>query len=389
MAATASRPQDERLDDDTAGDVAAGDGDPPAWDWDASTHARLERFLADHDLCDGPVRTRRIGDGHSNLTYLVSDGTRQLVVRRPPPPPVPPGGHDVLREARLVAALRDSPVPVPAVLATAQAGDVLDVPLYVMSFADGPVVTTSTPASLGTPTSRRQIGEALIDTLADLHAVDWRARRLDDLGRPEGFNARHVRRLGRLVADARGTLPPEFAAAEAWLREHAPAESGASIVHNDFRIGNVILAPAPPGRVAAVLDWELATIGDPLFDVGYFLASVPEPGQPLTPTQLLGTAQLEDGYPSRAALAARYAERTGRDLGGPALSRLTWYTTLAQWKLAALYEYSRRRAVAGTGDPYYTDPALVRSFLDAAHCCAGLPPLRQPLPAPPGSEATS
>lgn len=361
-------------------DTGNGTAAPPAWDWDAATRPRLERFLAERGLCDGPVRTRRIGDGHSNLTYLVSDGTSHVVVRRPPPPPVPPGGHDVLREARLVGALRDSAVPVPAVLATAQPGDVLDVPLYVMSFADGPVVTTSTPAPLATPASRREIGESLIDTLAELHAVDWQGRGLGDLGRPEGFNARHVRRLGRLVADAQGALPPEFAVAEAWLREHVPAESSASIVHNDYRLGNVILAPDPPGRVAAVLDWELATVGDPLFDVGYFLAAVPEPGQPLTPTQLLGAAQLEDGYPSRAELAARYAERTGRDLGGPTLSRLTWYTTLALWKLAALYEYSRRRAERDIGDPYYADPALVRYFLDAAHRTAGLAPLGHPRP---------
>ncbi|SNQ47709.1 Predicted kinase, aminoglycoside phosphotransferase (APT) family [Frankia canadensis] len=375
LAAATSPPRDLH-----PGAAAAGDVTAPEWDWDAATRSRLERFLAERGLCDGPVSTRRIGDGHSNLTYLVSHGARQLVIRRPPPPPVPPGGHDVLREARLVAALRDSPVPVPAVLATARAGEVLDVPFYAMSFTGGPVVTTSTPTPLDTPATRREIGEALIDTLAELHAVDWRARHLDDLGRPEGFNARHVRRLGRLVADAHGALPPEFTVAEAWLRDHAPAESGASIVHNDYRIGNVIIEPGPPGRVAAVLDWELATIGDPLFDVGYFLASVPEPGEPLTPTQLLGTAQLEGGYPSRAELGARYAERTGRDLGGPSLSRLTWYTTLALWKLAALYEYSRRRAGTGSGDPYYTDPALVRSFLDAAHRTAGLPPLQQARP---------
>jgi aminoglycoside phosphotransferase (APT) family kinase protein len=113
--------------------------------------------------------------------------------------------------------------------------------------------------------------------------------------------------------------------------------------------------------VAAVLDWELATIGDPLFDVGYFLASWPEEGEPLTPTAALGTAVLEPGYPRRTELAERYAARTGRDL-----SNLRWYTTLALWKLAVLFAYSHRRTMSGHGDPYYADPALVRSFLDAA-----------------------
>src|SRR6202034_925733 len=115
------------------------------------------------------------------------------------------------------------------------------------------------------------------------------------LGRPDGFNARHLRRIGALVADRHGNLPPRFATAGAWLTARVPPESGATIVHGDYRLGNVVLAPAPPGRVAAVLDWELATIGDPLLDVAYFLASVPEPGQPRTPVQDLGTALLEDG----------------------------------------------------------------------------------------------
>jgi aminoglycoside phosphotransferase (APT) family kinase protein len=342
--------------------------------WPPAARAALARFLAAHgltDACPGPgpgeLSIRRIGDGHSNLTFLVTTGTRQVVVRRPPPPPAPPGAHDVLREARLMDALRATSVPVPAVLATAQPGEITDVPLYVMSFAAGPVITTSTPAPLAQPAARRELGEALIDTLAALHAVDWRAAGLRDLGRPDGFNARHLRRMAALVSDDDGNLPPRFRPAAAWLSDHLPAESGAAIVHGDYRLGNVVAAPARPGGVAAVLDWELATIGDPLLDVGYFLASVPQPPGPRTPVQALGTAMLEDGYPSRGELAARYAERTGRDL-----SRLDWYTVLALWKLAALYDYSRRRAAQGTGDRYYTAPLLVGDFLREAHRAAGL-----------------
>ncbi len=339
------------------------------WDWTPETQGSLTRFLRERGLCHGEVTTRRIGDGHSNLTFLVSDGQRQVVVRRPPPPPTPPGAHDMLREARIIGALGPTSVPVAALLATAQAGQVIDVPLYVMSYAEGPVVTTATPAPLGTPQARGQAGQSLVDTLAALHAVDWRAAGLAGLGRPDGFNARHLRRISAIVAGPDGRPPAPFAVITAWLGEHVPAESGAAIVHSDFRIGNVVLAPDPPGRVAAVLDWELATIGDPLLDVGYFLASVPEPGVPLTPTQEFGTAMLEHGYPTRQQLSDRYAERTGRDLSG-----LAWYTALALWKLAVLYEYGRRRAARGAGDPYYADPAQVRSFLAAAHRAAGLPP---------------
>jgi len=338
----------------------------------------LAGFLRARGLCDGPLRVRRIGDGHSNLTYAVSDGHRTVVVRRPPPPPAPPGANDVLREARLMDALRGTAVPVPAVLATARAGEVLDVPCYVMSFAAGPVITAKTPAALSRPGTRREIGESLIDTLAALHAVDWRAAGLGDLGRPEGFNARHLRRMERLIADGGGRLPPRFAPARDWLAARVPPESGHAIVHSDFRIGNVVIAPGAPGRVAAVLDWELATVGDPLLDVGYFLASVPGPEGPLTPVQEFGAAMLEDGYPDRASLAARYARHTGRDLSG-----LAWYTVMAQWKLAVLYEYSRRRTARGDGDPYYAGESLVASFLRAAHQAAELPVPGQPEQADP------
>ena len=328
--------------------------------------ARLAKFLATAGLCDGPLTARPVGDGHSNLTFLVSDGQRQVVVRRPPPPPLPPGAHDVLREARLIRSLAGSPVPVPAVLATAEAGEVIGAPFFVMDHVPGPVATTATPPALSSPGDRRQLGEALIDTLAALHAVDWRAVGLADLGHPEGFNSRHLRRMGRLITGADGQLPAGFAAIAAWLEANVPPESGASIVHNDYRLGNVILAPEPPARIAAVLDWELATIGDPLFDLGYFLASCPAPGEPLTPTGQMGTAVLEPGYPTREDLARRYATATGRDL-----SQLPWYVTMALWKLAVLYEYGRRRAETGHGDAYYRDPALVQSFLAAAQRSAG------------------
>ncbi|MBQ0923553.1 phosphotransferase family protein [Saccharopolyspora endophytica] len=331
------------------------------WDFSEEQRTGLARFLADRGICSGPVSTRPIGDGHSNLTFLVDEGQRKVVVRRPPPPPTPPGAHDMLREARLIGALADTDVPVADVLAVSQAGEVLDVPFYVMSYVEGPVITDRTPPALATPSDRRRIGESLVDTLVALHAVDWRACGLADVGKPEGFNARHFRRMGRLIADENGNPPAEFAELDAWLADHVPPESGASIVHNDYRLGNVIIGPESPGRVLAVLDWELATIGDPLFDVGYFLASWPVEGGPLTPTEELGVAAFESGYPTRAELAERYASATGRDLSG-----LDWYTALALWKLAVLYEYGRRRAVEGVGDEYYADAALVKSFLDAA-----------------------
>ncbi len=354
----------------TAAHIMAHTAHTAATDTAAATlRDRLPRFLAAHDVLGGEsIDVRAVGDGHSNLTFLVTGAAsgRRMVLRRPPA--THPQAHDVLREARFLAALRPVGVPVPRVLATAAAGELIEVPCYLMSYAAGPIVTDRTPDALAHPVTRRQAGLALADTLAALHAVDWRAAGLADMGRPEGFNARHVRRMARLVHDADDRLPDAFADVHDWLLDTAPAESDATVVHNDYRLGNVVLGAVPPGRVEAILDWELATLGDPLLDVGYFLASVPEGGEPATPTQRMAAAWAEPGWPSRAELAERYARVSGRDL-----SDLTWYTTLAQWKLATLYEFSRRQAVHGEGDPYYLDPTFVPDLLAASRRAAGLP----------------
>jgi aminoglycoside phosphotransferase (APT) family kinase protein len=206
-----------------------------------------------------------------------------------------------------------------------------------------------------------------VDTLVALHAVDPTRAGLASFGRPERFNARHLARILRLVADAGGAPPPSFAPLTAWLLGRTPPERGGVVVHHDYRIGNVVLAPDGLFRVAAVLDWELATLGDPLWDLAYLVASWPVPDTPPTPTQALGAALLEDGYPHRSEVVARYAARSGRDVAG-----LEWYLAAVHWKLGVLYEYQRRRAVEGTGDLYYADPGLVRAFLTAGHRTAGL-----------------
>jgi aminoglycoside phosphotransferase (APT) family kinase protein len=328
------------------------------WSWSEDQLQQLGRFLADHGLCGPAITAQAIGDGHSNLTFLVSDGHSKVVIRRPPPPPLPPGAHDVLREARLLAALEQTDVPTPRVRATAAAGELLDVPVFVMDFVDGVVITESTPAPSHDEQLRRGIGESLVDTLAALHEVAWRDVGLSDFGKPDGFNERQLRRMRSLIA-VDGNVPRAFAALDDWLRARLPSESGTAIVHNDFRIGNMIVNIGT-GNVAAVLDWELATIGDPLADLGYLLTSYPMPGELLVPTSAMGIAVLEPGYPTRAELIDRYAERTGADV-----SAVNWYAALAMYKLAALYEYSRRRFESGVGDPYYADPGLVSSFLAA------------------------
>lgn len=335
------------------------------WDWDETTREALGTFLAQHGITQGPVRTRAIGDGHSNLTFLVSDGKRGVVVRRPPPPPIPKGAHDVLREATILTGLSKADYAVPRVLATAEAGELLDVPLYVMSYAPGAIVTEQTPSALATAEQRRSVGHSLVDTLARLHAVDVTEVGLQDLGRPTGFNLRHIKSMWRLLDHAGGGDNSAFEQLHDWLVDNAPAESGAAIVHLDYRIGNLVIDEAT-ASVQAVLDWELATLGDPLLDLGNFLVSVPVRGRALNPTAELSRALLEDGYPTREELAERYAEDTGADI-----SRLPWYEVMSLWKLAVLYEYSRDKAAGGSGDPYYLTPGLVDSFLAEAAEIAG------------------
>lgn len=193
-----------------------------AWDWTVETLAALGQFLESRGILDGDITAKPIGEGHSNLTFLVSDATSSVVVRRPPPPPIPAGAHDVLREARLLSALIPSAVPIPEVLAVAQAGEVLDVPFYVMSFVDGHVVTTATPSPLRTVECRRAIGYEMIDILAELHAVDWRAHGFEKVGRPEGFNRRHLQRMRRLVVEDNHRMPGQFADVDHWLQENVP-----------------------------------------------------------------------------------------------------------------------------------------------------------------------
>ncbi|MCB2051837.1 MAG: phosphotransferase family protein [Novosphingobium sp.] len=329
-----------------------------SWQWDNKTLARLTRFLSERGLADSTdIRPVPIGDGHSNLTYRLEGTIQPMVLRRPPPPPFPPGSNDVLREARILEALASTNVPVPPVFATAQEGEVLDVPFYLMAFVDGDIITKDMPSAYARPDRAEAMGYEQVDVIARLHAVDWQTIGLDDLGRPEGFNARHLKRISSLVRDKDGGLQPAFAPLHDWLAGNCPAESGAAIIHNDCRIGNVIWTPGDPPRIIAILDWELATIGDPLLDLAYLIASLPRDSAARQPVQDLATACLVDGFPDTAHLAARYADRTGAQL-----DNLGWYLAMVNWKLAALYAYSRRKG----DDPYFDDDSHVARFLAEA-----------------------
>jgi aminoglycoside phosphotransferase (APT) family kinase protein len=323
----------------------APDGRPPLLVLDP-----LRRFLDEHALGSGELTAQPIGDGHSNVTYLIArDDGSELVLRRPPRPPLPPSAHDVLREARLLVALEHTPVRVPRVLAVCSREEVIGCPFYVMERVRGEVIVSSTPPPLDNPEQRRRIGEQLIDALAEIHAVDWRAAGLEGFGKPSGYLERQLRRFGGLWELNKTREIPAVERVGAWLAEHPPQSGPATIVHGDYRLGNTMFAETPPAQLVAVFDWEMATIGDPLADVGYLCmfwteAADPEGGL----REHLGRVTRADGYPTRAELIARYEERSGRSM-----TALRWYTTLALWKSVVFMEGNYKRAIAGTTDDPY------------------------------------
>jgi aminoglycoside phosphotransferase (APT) family kinase protein len=294
--------------------------------------APLEAFLDAHGLGSGPLEATRIGDGASNLTYLFERAGARVVLRRPPPPPLPPSAHDMVREARVQIGLACAGVKVPRILAVCEDEGVIGLPFYVMEEIDGVVVCDELPETLSGPDDRRRLGYEMVDALVELHAVDWAACGLEGIGKPSGYLERQLR-LWTKLWDINATR--ELAACHALgerLLAAVPETAETTVVHGDYRLGNVMVAADPPARVAAILDWEMATLGDPLADLGYFIVSWSAPGAPEHPL-LLSPATAQPGFATREELVARYAERTGRDV-----SRLDWYQAFALWKASVFCE---------------------------------------------------
>lgn len=301
----------------------------------------LRAFLDANGLGSGPLAWQRIGDGQSNITYLLRRGQDLLVLRRGPRPPLPRSTHDMVREARIQQLLRPTGLPVPRVLAVCDDDSVLGVPFYVMEALDGVVITDEVPGALNSPEQRAATGEALVDTLIQLHAVDVRQGLLASFGRPDGYLRRQVERFGALWHINTTRSLPEVAEIGEWLGAHLPRSQAHAVVHGDYRLGNVMLHRESPARVQAVLDWEMATLGDPLADVGYLTATYSEGNRELTPLDLSPVTRLQ-GFPSASRIAERYAAATGLDL-----TPLPWYEALALWKAAIFCEAMYTRWLRG------------------------------------------
>jgi len=329
-----------------------GAGDPPAGQpgaEPAAVGAWLAARLDDERWRQCTISP--IGAGRSNLTYRVDSAAGAVVLRRPPVGEVTATAHDMAREHRVVAALAATDVPVPHVLATSDGGPPVGAPCFVMELVDGVVPLGDLPAGWATaPQDRTRMGQALVDVLARLHAVDPAAVGLADFGRPEGFMARQVRRWGtqweqaRAGAGVTGDTAAELTRLADALAAGLPTTQRHTIVHGDYRIDNCLFDRADPGRIRAVLDWELSTLGDPMADLGLLLVYWYQPHeQPVwRAAQHLPIPTRLPGFATRAEIAASYAHRSGLDL-----EPLPWYVAFGAFKLAVVLVGILARVRAG------------------------------------------
>lgn len=285
--------------------------------------------------------TRLIAGGKSNLTFEITSAAGSLVLRRPPSGHLLPSAHDMNREARVQRALAGTDVPVAPVILLDRDGDLLGVPSYVMAKVDGHVIRESLPDGLLTTEAEHiGLGHTMVDTLVRLHSVDPAAVGLDDFGRPDGFLARQIRRWGGQWDQSKTHDVDELTRLGVLLGEHMPATQRTSIVHGDYKIDNCILDQEDPSRIAALLDWEMSTLGDPMTDLGMMLFYWREADQPQY--ELIPAVTDQPGFPSRQHLAERYAAATG-----VTLDEINYYVAFANFKFAIIAQGVSARAAAG------------------------------------------
>jgi aminoglycoside phosphotransferase (APT) family kinase protein len=313
----------------------------------------LTAFLDEHGLGEGSIRVEPVGEGHSNVTFVVDRSGWEGVIRRPPRGPLPPSAHDVLREARVLRATAGQ-ARVPQVFATCDDESVIGAPFYVMERVEGHVVTSEVPGELDAPEDKRRMGEELVDALVEVHAVDWERCGLEGFGKPTGYLERQLRRFGGLWEHNRTRDIPQVEKVGGWLRDNVPESGPATIVHGDYRLGNVMFRSSSPARLNAIFDWEMATIGDPLADLGYLCTLWVDRDDPSLGMFELSAVTRQEGFPQRGELIARYEERSGRSM-----TDIRWYQTLALWKSVVFMEGNYKRAVSGT-----TDDPFLKQFGD-------------------------
>jgi aminoglycoside phosphotransferase (APT) family kinase protein len=334
--------------------------------------AGLARWLQDNDLPGGGERltVELITGGRSNLTYRVASAAARLVLRRPPLGHVLPTAHDMAREYRVLSALYGTAVPVPRPVAICQDTAVIGAPFYLMEWVDGTVFRTTEDAKILTADQACLVSERFADMLATIHGLDVAAVGLDGFGRPEGYLARQLARWQRQWELSVTRDVPGYAELVTRLADGlpAPAEAGSAagtLVHGDFRVDNMLIVPAPQPRIAAVVDWEMSTLGDPLADLGLSLVYWTQAGEEeLHPPSMGATVTTAPGFLTREQVAARYASLTGRDL-----SRLNYYMAFGCFKLAVVLEgiharFLQRKTV---GEGFEREGEAVPTLIERAH----------------------
>ena len=309
-----------------------------------------------------PLSFERISGGRSNMTFGVRDSAGHAwALRRPPLGKRLGSAHDMGREHRVIAALQDTPVPVPSVIGLCEDEAVNDAPFYVMGFVDGPVLRSAEEASIFEEGDRRAIGDRVVDTLVAIHEVDPDEVGLEELGRKEAYVERQLKRWQGQWEKSKTRELAVVDDVHDRLSSRIPEQGPATIVHGDYRLDNMILSPS--GEVAAVVDWELCTLGDPLADVGMLLVYWSQAGDDFMP--LFTPATIAPGFPKRDDVRERYAERSGRDL-----SQIDFFIALGFWKLAIILEGVYARYASGqygkTDEGFEQFAKIVERLADAA-----------------------
>lgn len=310
----------------------------------------LEPYLAEVlGGLDGPLAVQQFPSGHSNLTYCLTAGGRELVLRRPPFGAKIKSGHDMGREFRVLSGLIRVYDKVPRPLHFCADPGVLGAPFYLMERVQGVILRGTRPKIELPPARMRACCEALVDNLVDIHAIDVDAAGLGDLGRPAGYVERQISGWTARYEKAKTDDLPEMDTVAAWLAAHMPPEAGAALIHNDYKYDNVVLDSDDPTRIVGVLDWEMATMGDPLMDLGTSLGYWIEAGDvdrlgmlPFGPTMI-------EGNLTRLEVAERYAARSGASI-----DHLLFYYVYAVFKIAGIIQQIYARYARGhTKDPRF------------------------------------
>ena len=297
-------------------------------------YENVSRFFAENvPGGDVPLAFHFISGGRSNLTYLAEGGGQKWVLRRPPLGHVLPTAHDMAREFKVLAGVTKAGYPAPTPIALCEDTAVNEYPFYVMDYREGVIIVDHLPDGYATrPEDRRAMSIAMVDTMAKLHAIDYNAVGLGDFGRPEGYLERQVRRWSEQWKRSETRPIPEIDEVIGRLNNAIPPHSDSTIVHGDYRLGNMMLAFDDPGRVTAVLDWEMSTLGDPLTDLGYTLQYWTEADDPPETSSGSPVTQLE-GFLTRDEIIKEYAARSGRSV-----EHVDFYVVLALYKLAVIVE---------------------------------------------------